>query len=118
LFYHRLAAQRGISVKQLLAETNSLELSELQAFDRLEPIDSTRRIELALAIVASVIANTHRSKETDPFTAKDFMRDWGKFYFINDAAAIEERERDVEEKRRNIAAKFAALDNMLDTSGG
>lgn len=81
MFYFRLAARMGLTVKRLLAEIDSHELAEWQAFDRLEPIDHARRAELSKAIVAATVANGNRdSRTTDPYHASDFMQDWGKEY--------------------------------------
>jgi len=43
------------------------------AYDRLDPIGA-QRIDLAAGVIASAVANTTRSKESDRvFTAADFM---------------------------------------------
>jgi len=69
-----------MSVKRLLRTHDSVELAELEAADRLDPIDWARRIELSNAIVASTIANCHRGTDQEPYQSKDFMMDWGAEY--------------------------------------
>lgn len=67
----------GKTVAELLGQLDSRELTEWEAYDRLDPIDHVRRQELAIATVAQTIANVHRNPNRDPHKASDFMTDWG-----------------------------------------
>jgi len=62
----------------MLADIDSDELAEWEAYDRLEPLDDAARNELACAIVASTMANLHRDPNRDRYAAADFMQDWAK----------------------------------------
>jgi hypothetical protein len=68
----RLALALGLPVRELLARIGSDELTEWMAFYQLEPFGDFRA-DLRSAIVASTLANAHRSKEGKPFTPEDFM---------------------------------------------
>ena len=92
------------SVKHLLEDIDSYELSEWEAYDRLEPIDHAMRAELSAGITASTIANCNRGKDSDPFTAADFMQKWGDEY--RDHEAYDEA------KRQQMAAKLEAFIQM------
>ena len=80
-----------------MERVDSRELSELEAYDRLEPIDHAMRAELSAGIVASTIANCNRGKDSDPFTAADFMQKWGDEYKDHSA--------EIEAKRQQVANK-------------
>jgi hypothetical protein len=83
-----------MTVKQLLAAIDSRELSEWQAYDRLEPLDHAARGELSAGIIASVLANTHRDpNKHEPYTAADFMQTWGKEWRESVTIEIDKRER-------------------------
>ena len=75
MFYFDLAGYLGMTVKRMLEELDSVEISKWRARDRLSPLDATKRIELALGIVASLIHNANWNK---PEPASHFMVDWGK----------------------------------------
>ena len=51
---------------------DSLEFAEWQAYSQIEPFGQDRA-DLGAAIVASVIANVHRSEQQQPFTPADFL---------------------------------------------
>ena len=68
----RLALALGTPVRELLARMGSDELTEWMAFYQLEPFGDFRA-DLRSAIVASTLANAHRSKEGKPFIPEDFM---------------------------------------------
>ena len=88
----------------MLADIDSYELSEWEAYDRLEPLDHAMRAELSAGIVASTIANCNRGKDSDPFTASDFMQKWGDEYKDHSA--------DIEAKRQQVAAKLESFIQM------
>ena len=67
-----LALRLGRTVAELLYTLSSEELSEWIAFHRLSPIDDQRG-DLQAGLIASVIANAHRSPQSRPFTPSDFM---------------------------------------------
>lgn len=68
----RLALRLGRSLQELLATVTSAELTLWRAFDRLEPIGDWRH-DLGFGVVASVVANANRSRDTEPFKPIDFM---------------------------------------------
>ncbi|MEO6147177.1 MAG: DUF4035 domain-containing protein [Sulfuriferula sp.] len=51
---------------------SAAELSELRHFHDLEPLGGARG-DVQAGIIASIIANVNRGKNTDPFTVLDFM---------------------------------------------
>jgi len=62
-----------MTVRQLLESVDSRELSEWAAYHSIEPIGSFRS-DLQAGIVASVMANCHRSqKSSKTFQPMDFM---------------------------------------------
>ncbi len=67
-----LALRLGRSVAELLRSLSSEELSEWMAYHRMNPIDDMRG-DLQTGILASVMANAHRSPQTAAFTPADFM---------------------------------------------
>ncbi len=64
-FHFRLAAELGMTVRELLARMDSRELSEWMAFDRIEPIGSGRA-NLALAGLSAITANVNRDSKRHP----------------------------------------------------
>lgn len=52
---------------------SAAEFAEWQAFDRLEPIGS-RREDMRMAVLAALIANQWRGKETEPVTPYDMLK--------------------------------------------
>lgn len=67
----RLALALGMTVEELGERMSGRELSEWVAFDRISPIGD-ERADLRAGIVASVVANAHRTKG-EPFKPADFM---------------------------------------------
>lgn len=65
-----------MSVRQVLAEIDSRELTEWAAYELVEPFGPWRE-DLRSGIVASTIANTMRGKGARPFTPDDFMPEFG-----------------------------------------
>lgn len=62
----------GKTVKQLLKEVDSAELTEWRAYYRIEPF-GTEQDYLQAGIISSVIANVNKSKSTSPFNPYDFV---------------------------------------------
>jgi len=62
-----------MTVRQLLASIDSKELSEWAAYYSIEPFGYFRSADLPAAIVASTIANCHRTQNCKVFKPKDFM---------------------------------------------
>ena len=62
----------GKSVKQLLAEMDSAELTEWMAYEQVEPFGEWRA-DLRAGIIASTIANALRGRGSRPLTPEDFM---------------------------------------------
>jgi hypothetical protein len=64
-----------------LEQLTSEQISEWQAYDRLDPI-GTWRNEFGLAMIASIITNltisVHGKKGTKLTTAEDFLPKWGE----------------------------------------
>lgn len=60
--------------RELLARMPSHELTEWQAYERVEPFGEARA-DLRMAILAALIANTNRDPKArrEPFTPADFM---------------------------------------------
>ena len=67
----RLALALGMTVQELGERMSGRELQEWLAYDRLSPIGAERS-DLHAGIVASVMANCHRSRG-EPFKPSDFM---------------------------------------------
>lgn len=84
-----------MTVRQLLRSTDSAELAEWEAFDRLEPIDHARRAELSAGIVCKTLADIHSEKNAELFAAAAFMQDWGH--------AWREMPEDVEAARARVS---------------
>lgn len=76
-FVYRLALALKKTVAELLATMDSDEFTHWIAFDRLSPIGD-ERADLRAGIIASTVANCHRSPNRDPFRPSDFMVEYGK----------------------------------------
>ena len=66
----------GKTVRQLLDETDSRELAEWEAYDRLEPFGETRA-DLRAGIIASTVAAGYPRKHSRPMYPRDFMPTFG-----------------------------------------
>ena len=86
----------GKTVKQLLAEMDSAELTEWMAYDQVEPFGEWRA-DLRAGIVASTIANALRGRGSRPFRPEDFIPQF---------APGSTREMSVEETIATFAAAF------------
>lgn len=65
-----------MNVRELLARTSSLELTEWMAYERVTgPLDDRLRGEISASIVAATIHNTNAKKRAKP---SDFMPVWFK----------------------------------------
>jgi len=62
----------GMSVQKLLASTDSRELAEWEAYERLEPFGE-QRADWRIAQVACILANVNRKKGAPAFKVDDFM---------------------------------------------
>ena len=74
--WHRLRLALGIPIRELQQRVSGREFAEWLAFERLYgPIDPGRRMDLAAALVASVLANIHRDpkRRRQPYTVEDFL---------------------------------------------
>ena len=67
-----LAMQMGMSVKRMLREFDSAEISEWMAFYEIDPWDQTRA-DFRSGVIASTIANANRSKKSKTYSPADFM---------------------------------------------
>lgn len=86
MFYFKLALRLGMTVEQLLNSISSYELSEWMVFYRYEPFDDQRQ-DLVGGIIASTMANCHRSEKTKAFKPSDFMP-YRKKEPVNQAALL------------------------------
>lgn len=107
-----LALRLGKTLRQLLEEIDAHELGEWQAYDRLQPIDETKRIETALGIISSLTYNPNRPEHVQAKSAKDFIVDYAAFWkeFFADPPTDDE----VERKRKELSAK---LDSVFGSFG-
>lgn len=80
----------GRTVRELLGEMDSRELTEWMAFDVVEPIGG-RRSDYQAAIVASTVANANRGKGR-PLKPDDFIPEYGALERQADVGAwVEQR---------------------------
>jgi len=93
-----------MSVKRAQREVDSREFTEWQAYWQLEPWGEGRA-DLRTGILASTLANIHRSGETDPFTPADFMPDFG-------------RQAPAEDRDALIAQQQQMLEALTRAAGG
>jgi hypothetical protein len=68
----RWALAIGRTPRELLASVDSQEITEMMAFDRLEPIGALHR-EFIGGQICAVLANAHRSDDGKAYAAADFM---------------------------------------------
>lgn len=101
-FWHRLTIALGYrSVRDCQAGLSISDYHDWWLFDQDEPIGN-REIRQQLAYIASVLYNAHRSKDSPPLVAADFM--------FRSPQAEEERQQDIEQnKKRNMIEMFRAL---------
>lgn len=115
MFSFRLALKLGKTVRQLLTEIDSHELSEWMAFDQLSPIDSDLRNEIAVGKVTSILYNVNRDENTSE--AKDlaaFVPTWGAEY--RETAENERFVESIENGREAAIARIrGAFNNMRGT---
>ena len=71
MFMFTLAAELKMTVAELGDRMSSRELQEYQGI--VGCLDSRQRGDLAAGIVASTVANAHRSSRSRSFTPQDFM---------------------------------------------
>jgi hypothetical protein len=62
-------------VRELGATLRADELTEWEAFDRLEPIGPAR-LEVMLGVLCSLTANAHRGKNSRRYKVGDFIPDY------------------------------------------
>ena len=91
MFLHRYALAIGWPVPLLKKIMSSRDIAEAMAFDRLHPFGDYRE-DVRSAIVASTIANCHRSSKTKPFSVSDFMP---KFSDKKDKKTLNDKIREV-----------------------
>lgn len=82
-----------MTVRELLSRIDSRELSEWQAFFRLEPMPE-QRADFRSGVIASVIANSNRTKNTKPFEPHDFIPDYDQAPEKTDAKAVQRKVKD------------------------
>lgn len=75
LFLFRLALALGKTVRQLLTELDSKEITEWQAYDAITPIGPERG-DVQAALVATVLVNVNRAKDSAAAKLTDFLLDW------------------------------------------
>lgn len=74
-FYFRLAGHLGYTVGELLARISSRELTEWMTYEQVTGPLGGRRSDVHMSVLASVVANSQRSKGR-PLTPKDFLPAW------------------------------------------
>jgi len=102
MFWFRLAAHLGMTVREAQARITSPEFSEWIAYNRLDPIGSERD-DVRTAMLATLIANAWcRGKGQPPFHVDDFMPKWDNTPERADPA-------DIALKMRQFASQHNAL---------
>lgn len=112
-FYFRLCKELGYPHPDyLLGELTSAQISEWEAYDRLDPIGKWRD-ELSIASQTSVIVNMVRQLYHDPKKGKptfvnpnDFMLNWGEI-----------EEPDSEPEKQTPDEMFQILSGLARTQG-
>jgi hypothetical protein len=70
-----------MSLKQFLECHDSRELSEIEARNRIDPLDHIGRIEFQLATISALIFNSNRDQDkSEAKTQDDFIPDYAKPY--------------------------------------
>lgn len=77
MFLHRYALAVGWPVPMLKKVMSSADIAEAMAFERIEPFGEYRD-DMRAALIASTIANCHRSPKGKSFTLSDFMLDFSE----------------------------------------
>jgi hypothetical protein len=87
----------------LLNYLTSSQLSEWEAYDRIDPIGKWRE-DFNVANLMALIANVNRNpkKKSNPFTISDFMPEWGK-------EEEKEKRQTVEEMKQAFMSIFPNL---------
>jgi hypothetical protein len=75
MFLFRLALALGKTVKQLVTELDSMEITEWQAYDAITPIGPERG-DVQAALIASTVINVNRSEGARAATLTDLLLDW------------------------------------------
>lgn len=92
-----------VDVSRMLGEMSSEDFTEWKAYEKLEPFGPLSE-EWRIANLTSIIANVNRNpkKRSQPFTAKDFMRNYEE-KLLN---AIQEEKP---MSRETLAKKFSMI---------
>lgn len=87
----------------MLNYLTSSQLSEWEAYDRIDPIGKWRE-DFNVANLMALIANVNRNpkKKSNPFTISDFMPEWGK-------EEEKEKRQTVEEMKQAFMSIFPNL---------
>src|SRR5258708_1770560 len=108
MFAFRLAAKLGKTVKTLLQEIDSHELSEWMAFDQLSPLDSDYRNEIAQAKIEHILYHANRDPDKgEAMALSEFIPRYGAEY--RDEVELEVISPEVAVAR--IRAGFASMRN-------
>lgn len=67
----------GCSVRELLERIDSRELTEWEAFERLEGPIGDARLDQLFAALQATIANVNRSKKSKAYEPQQFLPRWG-----------------------------------------
>jgi hypothetical protein len=104
MLWHKAADKKGLTVNEFLERHSSPELTEIIARDRIDPIDSTWRMELAIGKLCSLFFNYHRDRNSNEIlSAMDFIPKWGEQYReeeVEEVLQTPEQMRDAMRKRR------------------
>lgn len=68
----RIAFALGRTPRELIQSCTSAELTELFAFDALEPVGEPRA-DFRAGLIAATLANVNRAADADPYQPQDFM---------------------------------------------
>lgn len=77
MFYFRLAAHFGCSVRELLFRIDSHEIAEWRAFEMIEGPIGQSRDDILAAIVTAAIVNSNRERKK-PYPVTDFIPKWDR----------------------------------------
>lgn len=76
-FYFMLAMRLGKTVRQLLRETDAVELAEWKIWNHYHPIDDARE-DARSAMICRTMANINRGRGQPPYRLDQFMPKYGE----------------------------------------
>jgi hypothetical protein len=100
-----------MSLKQAQREIDAEEFQWWWAYNQLEPFGE-ERADLRMGILASVLANSTRGKDTPAFTPRDFMPDFNQVFR---RASDEELDELIEQEEYMFEAMAVAMGGQVIT---